>query len=38
MSNFHEACDICTFYIVDVAVRLCTVFNALLVDIMHDLM
>lgn len=33
---FHEACDVCSLHVVDVAVGFSAVFNALGVDILHD--
>lgn len=34
--DFHEAGDVGSLYVVDVAVRLCSVLYAVLVDVFHD--
>lgn len=36
VGNLHEAGDISALHVVDIAVRLCTVLNTLLVDRVHD--
>ena len=36
MSHFHESCNICTLHVIDIAIRLSTIFNALSVDVTHN--
>ena len=38
MSNFHEACNVGAFHIVDVTIGFSTVFHTLCVDVVHDAM
>lgn len=36
LSNLHEASNVCTLHVVYIAVSLCAVLHAVLVDILHD--
>lgn len=36
VGNLHEACHVCTLHVVYIAVRLCTILNAVLMDVLHN--
>lgn len=36
LSNLHEASNVCALHVVYIAVSLCAVLHAVLVDILHD--
>ena len=36
LCNFHEAGNVCALHVVYIAVSLCTVLHAVLVDVLHD--